>query len=145
MVSLVPPSAISLIDLARLAVDLSSTPPASDNSCTEEAPSVTEVPWSACIFIVSLVPALVLRYIASAALLVLVRSISPDEAMSTSVTSASIDPFTSNMPGIVTPAPLTVIHSVFTVPPSIPRKDNSPSSAPAPSLLTIPTIRAYVS
>ena len=51
-----PPSAINLIDLAKLAVDFNSTPPASERTSTEEAPSVTLVPWSLKICMVEVVP-----------------------------------------------------------------------------------------
>ena len=69
-----------LTALARLAVLLMPTPPASDKMLIDSAPSVTDVPWSAWILIVPLVPAFSRKYIEPAELLVLTRSISPDES-----------------------------------------------------------------
>ena len=46
IVSLVPPSAVSKIAFAKLAVDFIPIPPSSERSCIDAAPSVTDVPWS---------------------------------------------------------------------------------------------------
>jgi len=56
MVEVVPPSTVKLIALARLAVDLRPTPPASDNIDIDSEPSVTLVPWSLKIAIEPVVP-----------------------------------------------------------------------------------------
>ena len=59
------------------------------------------------------VPAFSRRYIAAAASLVLSKSMSPDEAISKSVTSKSAVPFTSRIPGKVTEDDATVAWGVM--------------------------------